>query len=124
MKRILIIEDDPLTARIYSSCLDKAGYDVQVITDGQSAFNRIAELKPDGILMDLMLPHVNGVELLKKIRAVDSFQKLPVIAFTNAFVPTMIQQLQAAGANQVFDKISLTPSVLLASFQSLLAAPA
>src|SRR5437899_5368795 len=104
MKRILIIEDDPLTAKIYRGCLEKSGYEVDVAGDAQSGLDRLSQFQPQGILLDLMLPKVNGADLLKKIRAMEGFQNLPVIGFTNAFVPGMVEQMKAAGANQVFDK--------------------
>src|SRR5438034_11584985 len=87
MKRILIIEDDPLTAQIYRGCQEKSGYEVEVATDAQSGFDRLSQFRPEGLLLDLMLPNVSGTDLLKKIRATSGFENLPVIGFTNAFVP-------------------------------------
>src|SRR5436853_3648061 len=103
MKKILIIEDDHITARIYRTLLEKEGYRVEVAADGQSGLERLMEFRPDGLLLDLMLPKTSGAELLKKIRALDYFQDLPVVAVTNAFVPQMVQDAFGAGATAVFD---------------------
>jgi len=109
MSKILIIEDDAIVARIYESRLEKEGYAVEICADGQSGFYRIHEFRPDAVLLDLMLPKMNGIELLKKIRAQAEIQRTPVIVFTNAYVPNMIHEAFQAGANNVFNKATLTP---------------
>ncbi len=113
MKKILIIEDDPIVAHIYRNRLEKEGYTVEVSNDGQSGFHRIHEFHPDAILLDLMLPKINGVEILKKIRAQTQFARVPVIVFTNAYVPNMIQEAVAAGASHVCNKATLTPRQII-----------
>ena len=69
MRKVLIIEDDSIVAHIYETRLVKGGYEVEICTDGQSGFYRIHEFRPDAVLLDLMLPKMNGIEILKKIRA-------------------------------------------------------
>jgi DNA-binding response OmpR family regulator len=113
MKKILIIEDDPIVAHIYRNRLEKEGYSVEVSNDGQSGFHRIHEFHPDAILLDLMLPKINGVDILKKIRAQAQFARVPVIVFTNAYVPNMIQEAVTAGASHVCNKATLTPRQVL-----------
>ena len=120
MKKILIIEDDPIVAHIYRTRLEKEGYTVETCDDGQAGFYRIHEFHPDGVLLDLMLPKMNGVDILKKIRAQSQFAQVPVIVFTNAYVPNMIQEAFSAGASQVFNKATLTPRQILDSLHLLL----
>jgi DNA-binding response OmpR family regulator/HPt (histidine-containing phosphotransfer) domain-containing protein len=127
-KKLLIIEDDPIIANIYRSRFEKEGYAVEVAADGQSGFYRIHELHPDVVLLDLMLPHINGVDILKKIRVQKKFEKLPVIVFTNAYFREMIQDALNAGATKVFHKATLTPRQLVEAIEEALypggAAPA
>src|SRR5918911_1468535 len=113
MKKILIIEDDPIVAHIYRTRLEKEGYEVEVAPDGQAGFYRIHEVGPDAVLLDLMLPKMNGVDILKKIRAESRFGKTPIIVFTNAYVPNMVNESYQAGATQVFNKASLTPRQII-----------
>jgi DNA-binding response OmpR family regulator/HPt (histidine-containing phosphotransfer) domain-containing protein len=113
MKKLLIIEDDPIVAHIYKTRLEKESYEVEVAPDGQSGFYRIYEYAPDAVVLDLMLPKMNGVEILKKIRAQAQFNKTPIIVFTNAYVPNMIQEAFQAGATLVFNKATLTPRQIL-----------
>jgi len=109
MKKILIIEDDPIVGHIYKNRLEKEGYQVEVSADGQVGYYRIYDLKPDALLLDLMLPKMNGVDLLKKIRAVREFEKMPVVVFTNAYVAHMIHEAFIGGATAVYNKSSVTP---------------
>jgi DNA-binding response OmpR family regulator len=121
MKKILIIEDDPIVAHIYQTRLEKEGYEVEISHDGQSGFYRIHEFKPDAVLLDLMLPKMNGVEILKKIRAQSQFNHTPIIVFTNAYVPNMIHESFGAGATQVFNKATLTPRQIIDALQNAIA---
>jgi DNA-binding response OmpR family regulator len=121
MKKILIIEDDPIVAHIYQTRLEKEGYEVEIAPDGQSGFYRVHEFKPDAVLLDLMLPKMNGVEILKKIRSQSQFAQTPVIVFTNAYVPNMIHESFQAGATQVFNKATLTPRQIIDAIQNAIA---
>jgi CheY-like chemotaxis protein len=122
MKKILIIEDDPVAAYIYRTRLQKEGYEVQVAIDAESALERLTSFRPDCLLLDLMLPKTSGIELLKIIR--QQGLKLPVIAFTNAFVPGMIEGARQAGATLVLDKLTMTPGTLADAFRGSLQAAA
>jgi CheY-like chemotaxis protein/HPt (histidine-containing phosphotransfer) domain-containing protein len=113
MKRILIIEDDPIVGHIYRTRLEKEGFEIEVCADGHAGFYRTLEYKPDAVLLDLMLPKMNGIDILKKLRSEPKFARLPVVVFTNAYVPNMIQEAFAAGASQVFNKATLTPRQIL-----------
>jgi len=120
MMKILIIEDDPIIASIYRSRLDKEGFEVEIASDGQAGFYRILEGHPNVLLLDLMLPKMDGLQILRKIRAQKAFEKLPVIVFTNAYVPNMIQEANTAGANMVFNKAALTPRQIVDAINSAL----
>jgi CheY-like chemotaxis protein len=113
MKKVLIIEDDPIVAHIYKTRLERETYEVEVATDGQDGVKQMNECMPDAVMLDLMLPRMNGVDVLKKIRSRSEFQNTPVIVFTNAYVPTMINEAYQAGATQVFNKATLTPRQII-----------
>ncbi|MEO8427008.1 MAG: response regulator [Verrucomicrobiota bacterium] len=122
-RKILIIEDDHLIASIYKSKFEKAGYEVDVAYDGQTGFYRIHEVRPNVVLLDLMLPQMNGLEILKKIRAQKRFDKLPIFVFTNAYLSEFAHEAAAAGANQVFNKATTTPQHILEAANALLFLP-
>ncbi len=121
MKKILIIEDDPIVSHVYRTRLQKEGFEVDVSADGQAGYYRLYEMKPDALLLDLMLPKLNGIDLLKKIRAVREFEKLPVVVFTNAYVANMIHEASAAGATAIYNKSTITPRHIIDMLNSLFA---
>src|ERR1043166_312091 len=98
MKKILIVEDDPIVANIYRSRFEKEGFEVQIAQDGQQGFFQVSGFKPDAVLLDLMLPKMNGLDVLRKIRAQKEFEQVPVYVLTNAYVTSMISDATAAGA--------------------------
>src|SRR5688572_23506375 len=120
MKKILIIEDDAIVSHIYRSRFEKEGFEVEVAEDGQTGYYRLYESKPAALLLDLMLPKLNGIDLLKKIRAVQDFEKLPVVVFTNAYVANMIHESFSAGASAVYNKSSVTPRQIIDVITTLL----
>src|SRR6185503_18012311 len=120
MKKILIIEDDPIVAHVYRSRFENEGFKVEVAVDGQAGYYRLYEMKPDALVLDLMLPKLNGVDLLKKIRAVREFEKMPVVVFTNAYVANMINEALTAGASAVYNKSTITPRQVIDAVNALI----
>ncbi|MBP6702485.1 MAG: response regulator, partial [Vicinamibacteria bacterium] len=68
MKRILIIEDDPLISKVYSSKYESAGFDTATAADGQEGLDKLKSFKPDLVHLDLTIPKVNGVDIIRHIR--------------------------------------------------------
>ena len=121
-KKILIIEDDAVATFVYQKGLVQAGYEVEVATDGQAGLERIQQSAPDGVLLDLMMPKLNGIALLKLLRALPTGGKMPVLVITNAYLPQMIEEAMAAGATKVLEKGNLTPQTIQVIFRDFLGA--
>lgn len=83
MAKILIIEDDPLMQRMYQKAFSFEGYTVDVAGDGVEGLEKIRNLAPTIILLDVMMPKMNGLDVLKKMKANPDLQKIPVIMLTN-----------------------------------------
>jgi DNA-binding response OmpR family regulator len=120
MKKILIIEDDAITAHLYKNRLEQEGYKVEVAADGQAGFYRILDFCPTLVLLDLMLPKMNGIDILKRTRGYSEFANLPVLVFTNAYIPNMVKECYQAGAT-VFNKACLTPRQVIAAIHDSIA---
>jgi two-component system, sensor histidine kinase and response regulator len=112
MKLIVIIEDNAVAANLYRAALSREGYKIEVATDGASGLDAITRLKPDLVLLDLMLPKVDGAEVLRRIRALPGLDQLPVIITSNAYTATRLDDLWKAGATQIVTKASISPKDL------------
>ena len=120
MKRILIIEDDQLIANIYLNKFAVDNYQVETALDGEKGFELVNSFKPDLVVLDLMLPNVTGVEVLKKIRAQAGFEQLPIIVFSNTFLSNMVQEAWKAGATKCLSKANCTPKQIIDVVRGLL----
>jgi len=116
---IILVEDDPVVGFVYQTSLRKEGFEVEVATDGEAGLNHILNGSPAAIILDLMLPKMAGVEVLKRVRAEPRFAKTPVIIFTNAFVPGMVNEALQAGATKVFNKAAANPRLIADTLKNL-----
>jgi len=82
-KTILLVEDDPLIIRVYQKRLIDEGYKVIAAFNGEEAVAQLTREKPDLILLDLMMPKMNGVEALKAFKKNEETKNIPVIILTN-----------------------------------------
>ena len=80
--RILIVEDDPDIAELVARYLDKAGYSTERVTSGRDALTTIAARAPDLVVLDLMLPQVDGLEVCRILRGSEATASLPIIMLT------------------------------------------
>lgn len=113
MKKILIIEDDQIVANIYRNKFSVEGFQVEIASDGASGLETLQNFRPDAVILDLMLPGMTGVEVMKKVRALPEFQKLPIIVFSNTYLTNMVQEAWKAGATKCLSKANCTPKQLI-----------
>jgi CheY-like chemotaxis protein len=123
MKRIVVIEDNALAARLYESTLTREGFQVEVAQDGEAGLAAIARSSPDLVLLDLMLPKVGGFEVLRQIRAMPGLATLPVIVTSNAYTAPRLEELRRAGATLIMTKASMSPKELTRVIQQALGPP-
>lgn len=120
MKKILIIEDDQLVANIYRNKLVVEGYRVEVANTGETGYDLIKSFQPDAVVLDLVLPKLSGIELMKMVRAEADFAKLPMIVFSNTYLTNMVQEAWKAGATKCLSKANCTPRQVLEALGSVL----
>jgi DNA-binding response OmpR family regulator len=82
MSRILVVEDDPDIAELLRHFLQRASHDVEVLTQGQDALPRLRERLPDLVILDRMLPGMDGLEICRQLRASPALADLPVMMVT------------------------------------------
>lgn len=113
MKKILIIEDDQIVANVYRNKLAVEGYHAESATDGETGLKTMRTFKPDVIILDLMLPKMSGIDVIKQIRSEDEFAKVPVIVFSNTYLTNMIQEAWKAGATKCISKSNCSPKEVI-----------
>jgi two-component system phosphate regulon response regulator PhoB len=82
MERVLIVDDDPDIVRLVSYNLSHAGYEVQTASTGRQALELVQKQPPDLIVLDLMLPDVDGMEVCRSIRQHDPSRRIPILMLT------------------------------------------
>src|SRR5437868_13136115 len=106
MAKILVVDDQPIVGNIYRSKFAAEGFQVDTAADGEQALELIHRDKPDLVLLDLMLPKIDGLEVLKRLRRERLFAHLPVIVFSASGRPNIVEEARAAGATIVVSKTS------------------
>lgn len=106
-KKVLIVEDDTVLANALSLSLQDKGYQIEVATDGAEAERMIKSVKPNLILLDLLLPIKNGFEVLKGLRADEELKDTPVVILTNFEQETSIEEGMKMGAKDYIVKANI-----------------
>ena len=83
MAKVLIIEDDPLMSRMYQKIFTFEKYEVEVANDGEEGLAKVPLVKPTIILLDVMMPKLNGLQVLERLKADPNTKSIPVIMLTN-----------------------------------------
>ena len=120
-KKILVADDEPNIVRTIADRLEMSGYDVVTASDGLEAFERAQEESPDVIILDIIMPGLDGHGVLERIRQSDGTKHIPVIMLTAQSGTEDVFRANAAGANgylvkpfdlvELFDEIEKALSV-------------
>ena len=109
--KILIVEDERPLADLLASKLKKEGYEVDNAFDGQEGYEKIESWKPDLILLDIIMPKMDGYEVMEKIN--ENKEKTPVIVISNSGQPVEIEKTKKLGAIDHLIKTEFSPSDVL-----------
>lgn len=118
-KSILICDDDPLLLELLAFRLKAKGYTVLTAEDGREAWEKIQSSKPNAIVLDVMMPHVNGIEILRRVRETAELKATPVIMLTARRQEKDIVGAIGLGASDFLSK-PFMPEELAARLGSLL----
>jgi CheY-like chemotaxis protein len=102
MTRILIVEDDIAIQEMLIAVLEPEGYEVTSVSDGARALNAANEVAPDLVIMDLLLPRLNGIDAIQQLRMKPAFASLPIIAMSA--VPPLLHIAKRSGATAQLEK--------------------
>ncbi len=109
MPKIAIIEDDLAIAQMYRMKFEAEGYHVDIAENGKLGLALCEQMKPDLVLLDLMMPEMNGDEVLEKMRATDWGKDMPVVVLTNVGEQEAPDKLKSMGVRAYIVKAEMTP---------------
>ena len=118
-KTVLIVEDDEFLRSLTAKRLEKENYAIEVAVDGENAISVLDTLKPDIILLDLLLPGKDGFEVLKKIRSAETVKTVPVVIFSNLGQKEDIEKAKALGVDDFLIKANFTLDDVVAKINKL-----
>ena len=110
MTKVLLIEDEELLLKMYRTKLELENFEVEIAIDGEEGLAKARKFKPDLILLDIIMPKLNGIEVLKEIKAATELKGIPVVILTNASVGVSIQECLELEALGYIVKSDNTPS--------------
>jgi two-component system phosphate regulon response regulator PhoB len=109
MTKVAIIEDDQAISQMYRFKFEAQGYDVETAENGKLGLELTEKMKPDIILLDLMMPEMTGDQMLEKLRATPWGKKIKVIILTNMGEQEIPDNVKALGVSAVILKADMTP---------------
>lgn len=119
MKKILIIEDDYFLMDIYTTRLKKEGFEIEQATNGEEAIKKLQHIKPDLILLDIVLPLREGFEVLKEIKKSEKLKDVPVIIISNLNQREEVQKGLSLGAIKYLVKADYTPTQIVEEIKNI-----
>jgi len=115
--KVLLIEDHKFLGELYAKNLKRRDYDVEIAKDGEDGLEKVKSFKPDVILLDLIMPDMSGIEVLKELKFSSKYKKIPVILLTAVCDVDQIKECLGIGAlgyilkvtstEQLFNKVDL-----------------
>lgn len=81
-RSVLVVDDDPAIRKVLTTTLELEGYEIDVAVDGEEALARVEERVPDLMILDVMMPKLNGLDVLERLRGQEETSNLPVILLT------------------------------------------
>ncbi len=119
-KKILLIEDDPFLVDIYSTKLKESGLLVEVATDGQIGLRKLKEKKFDLLVLDIVLPQIDGWQILKEIEKDEGLKDMKIFVFSNLGQKEEVEKGLRMGVIKYFIKAHFTPNEIVGEIKKAL----
>lgn len=120
MARLIIVEDDPFLLSILAEKLKEAGFDIETATDGEDGLKKIKSGNFNLVLLDMVLPKIDGFKILEELRSDDKLKKIPVIILSNLYDKNNIDKAILLGAKEYIVKAYNTPEEIVLKIKSFL----
>lgn len=122
-KKVMLIEDDRFLSSLIKTRLEKDGLSVIQSFDGDDAIKRLPEERPNLVILDLIMPKVNGFEVLKGISLMPGLERTPVVIVSNLAQDSDIEKAQQLGAKAYFVKVKISIDDLIGKIEDLVKQP-
>jgi CheY-like chemotaxis protein len=120
MKTVLIVDDDPLILKIYQGPISAGGYRVEVAEDGLAAMKMLPQVRPDLVVLDVMMPKVDGPYVIRFIRSRPELKGAKIVVLSSAALADVAKTTLAENPDLALLKSEVTPKTLLAAINELL----
>lgn len=120
MKTILLVEDDPFLVDLYTTRLKVAGFEIEVAITGKEGLAKLRERKPDLLVLDIVLPTIDGWEVLREVRKNESFNDLKILIFSNLDQKGDIEKAFDFKVIKYLIKAHYTPSEVVEEIKKIL----
>lgn len=122
-QRVLYIEDEKFFADTLENVLSQIGYDVKQAPDGEAGLRVAREWKPDLILLDLLLPKIEGFEVLRQLKADLATSKIPIVVLSNLNSESDVKKAKELGALHFFVKAVTMPTSISSTVKEIVGLP-
>ncbi len=119
-EKILIVEDDKFLRELISRKLAGRGYEVETAVDGEDGFKKLKKIKPDVVLLDLILPGIDGFEVLSRVKKEKEVENIPIIILSNLGQREDIERGLNLGAIDYLIKAHFTPQEIIEKVKEVL----
>lgn len=120
MKKVLVVEDDKFLANAYKAGFEGEDLDVTIAFDGEEALKKATEMKPDVILLDILIPKIDGFSVLQQLKATKELKDIPVIIASNLGQQQDIDRGMELGAADYIVKSESSVTEILNKLKNLL----
>lgn len=120
MARILLVEDDPLMSRMFLRLFRSKGFEIDLAEDGEDALEQINKKQPDLILLDVMMPKMDGLKLLDLLKSDENLKQIKIVLLTNLGVQEEIDKAIAKGVIKYIAKSEHDPVAVVEMVKEIL----
>ena len=120
MSKILFVEDDPLIVKIYTTRLTADGYEVLSADNGEAGLKLAEEMVPDLIVLDVMMPKMDGFAVLTKLRQNEKTKNVPILIYSNLAQEDEMNRAKTLGATEFIIKANFSPTEMVAKIKQYL----
>ena len=119
-KKILLVEDDVFVSDVYQTKLKQEGFEVISAENGSEAMKKLETVVPDIILLDIIMPYMDGKEVLARLKESEKWKNIPVIILTNLSQRDDVEEILQKGADDYLIKSHFTPSEVVEKIKEVL----